>query len=484
MYEFPLLNRRALVPLSLIVFVLSACSGGGGGGEDDLGTSVSSSSTVSSSGTITGFGSVFVNGVRFDTSNATIMRNEQQVNESQLDLGMLVTVNGSSDDNVATSVNFEEDVKGPVDVNDNSGTFSVMGQTVISDAQTIFINGGLATLTPGTIAEVSGFRDANDDIVATFVENRGAAINVNEYEVIGRVRNLNVGAMTFNIDDLLVDYSAANLNDLSGGAPTSGQLVEVEDANKAYVTNSLILSATKVEPQAPFGGGAVPGARVEIENIVTQVLSPVSFVLGGLTVVTNMSTQFLFGTPDQIAAGVRLEVEGTINSSGNLVATKVKFEDNDARIIGTVFAKGANSLTMLDLNGVVVTVTNQTSLEDDTSNNPFSFADILVGNYLEIRGFIGSNAAFIATEIERDNPDQDARIRGVVSAFDATARTVTVLGQTLNTNGQTTYEGLNDQVIGSAAFFNSLTPGLTIVQGQWDPFNNITGPVEELELED
>ena len=472
--------KHLLTAIALIAFV-TACSGGGGGGDDSA--SSGSSGSLSSTGTITGFSSVFVNGVRYDTTNAMIIRGEQQVLESDLNLGMKVTVQASSD-NSASRVEFEEDVEGPVDVNNNSGTLSVMGQTVITDAQTVFDNGGLATLTPGTVAEVSGFRNANDDIIATFIENKGNGATLNDYEVIGNVRNLNTAAMTFQIDDLTVNYSAADVNDLANGVPVEGQLVEVKDMNKAYVPNSFVLSATKVESQAPFGGGANLGARVEIESIVTQVISPNMFVINGLTVFTNANTQFLFGTADQIQVGTRLEVEGTINSSGTLVATKVKFEDNDARIIGAVAAKGANTLTMLANNGVVVTVTPQTELEDDTSNNAFTFADIQVNDYLEIRGFIGANSAFIATELERDDPDQDARVRGPVTAFDAVAGTVTVLGLTLNTNAQTEYEGLNDQVITASTFFNSLTAGLTVVQGQWDPFNDITDPVKELELED
>ncbi len=395
-------NRFSLSNLIAATFLVTACSGGGGGGDS---SSSGSSGSLSSTGTITGFSSVFVNGVRYDTTNAMIIRGEQQVSESDLNLGMRVTVQASSG-NSASRVEFEEDVEGPVDVNNNSGTLSVMGQTVITDAQTVFDNGGLATLTPGTVAEVSGFRNANDDIVATFIENKGNGATLNDYEVIGNVRNLNTAAMTFQIDDLTVNYSAADVNDLSNGVPVEGQLVEVKDMNKAYVPNSFVLSATKVEPQAPFGGGANPGARVEIESVVTQVISPNMFVINGLTVFTNANTQFLFGSADQIQVGTRLEVEGTINSSGTLVATKVKFEDNDARV------------------------------------------------------------------------------RGPVTAFDSVAGTVTVLGLTLNTNGQTEFEGLNDQIISSATFFNSLTVGLTVVQGQWDPFNDITDPVKELELED
>ena len=136
---------KVLITTALIT-MLAACSGGGGGSDS---SSSAATGSVSSSGTITGFGSVFVNGVRYSTSNATIVRSGQQVSESNLNVGMQVTVQANSNNNSASRVEFEEDVEGPVDVNNNSGTLSVMGQTVITDAQTVFDNGGLATLDSG-----------------------------------------------------------------------------------------------------------------------------------------------------------------------------------------------------------------------------------------------------------------------------------------------------------------------------------------------
>lgn len=469
-----------LLSILLVLFLLFGCSGGGGSSDETI-TATGSSTSV---GTITGFGSVFVNGVRYDTSSATIIRDGLQVSESDLDLGMIVSVSRSSGNNsMAERVEFDEDIKGIVDMNDNSGTLSIMGQTVIANASTVFIDGALNTLTPGTVAEVSGFRDANDSLIATFIENKGAPASVNSYEVTGNVRNLDAVAMTFQIDDLLVSYASANLNDFDGGVPAEGQRVEVKDELKTYITNSLSINATKVEPQPGLVSGS-PGDEIEIESIVTQVNSPTSFVIAGKTVTTSNSTLYLFGDADQIAVGVKLEVEGRLNSSGNLAASKIKFEDNDSRISGQVFAKGVNTLTMLNAAGVVVTVSDQTQIENDTTNGPLDFAGIMVNDYLEIRGFIGANGAFIATEIERDDLDSDASIRGVVTAFDSVARTVTVLGQTLNTNVTTQYQVINDQVVTADAFFNSLTSGLTIVEGKWDPFNNIVDSVKELEVED
>ena len=68
------------------LLALASCGGG---------TNGTSGSGVTSTGTITAFGSVFVNGVEFSTSGATIVRDGNPATETNLRVGMVVTVNGS-----------------------------------------------------------------------------------------------------------------------------------------------------------------------------------------------------------------------------------------------------------------------------------------------------------------------------------------------------------------------------------------------------
>ncbi len=185
---------------------------------------------------------MFVNGVKFNTDNASIFRGDDQLNDvRELEIGMIVRVEGSIDDRVANSVRFEEDVKGPADGTATGDSFSVMGQTVITDAATVFNNTSLAAIAAGDILEISGLRNANDDIVARFVERKNNAADVNRYSVIGNVRDLDTTSLTFRIDDLTVSYGTANVNDLPAGNPVEGQLVEVKDDDKAYEPGSLSL---------------------------------------------------------------------------------------------------------------------------------------------------------------------------------------------------------------------------------------------------
>src|SRR5712692_10195739 len=87
------------------LFALASCGGGTG-----------SSGVTSTFGTITAFGSVFVNGVEFSTSGATIVLDDNPATESNLRVGMVVTVSGPrSGSGSATRIEVDDAVKGFVE---------------------------------------------------------------------------------------------------------------------------------------------------------------------------------------------------------------------------------------------------------------------------------------------------------------------------------------------------------------------------------
>ena len=96
-----------------------------------------------SSGTITGFGSIFVNGVEWQTSGATITVDDNPGTESELKVGQVVTVRGTLNaagtNGTADSVEFDNSVEGPIaSIDLATGSFVVLGQTVLVSADTGF----------------------------------------------------------------------------------------------------------------------------------------------------------------------------------------------------------------------------------------------------------------------------------------------------------------------------------------------------------
>jgi len=136
------------------------------GGPTQLGGIQGSGSGVAY-GPITGFGSIFVNGVD-DTSRRThrFASIDQPAPSHSCFVGEVVTVTGSVNSDgktgTATQVTFSSDVTGPITgIDIAGGTFVVLGQTVHVSGSTLFDGNiqpaSITTLQVGNIVEVSGF---------------------------------------------------------------------------------------------------------------------------------------------------------------------------------------------------------------------------------------------------------------------------------------------------------------------------------------
>ena len=480
-------SKYVKIPLYLALLGgLTAC-GGGGGSSDDSG---SPEDMEVSTGIITGFGSVFINGTRYDTSSATIRSDDSILNDvTDLKVGMVATVTSDSSSNVASSVNYEEDIKGPVDstVASFNASFSVMGQTVIVDSATVIDDSLTLPINAGEILEISGIRQADDSILATYVEDKDAA-KVNKYKVIGNARVIDTTARTFRIGDLTIDYSTADVDDLLGGNPSDGQLLEVKDENKAYVAGSGTLVATKVESFSPFSGNdddddsSIP--NVQIESVVTAITTPgEQFEIPNFTVNILPSTSFMFGVVGDLSVGTVVQVKAVLNDIGELDAIRIRFKRNSARIEAPVDAAGVDLINnQLTLVGITVQINEDTELEDDRDDvEPFSLTDINDSDYLEIKGFTSAEGVLIATEVERDDSDNEVEIRGVATNIDPVAQSLEVLGITVTAGPGTLF---NDGTTTVDAFFDALTEGLSVVEVEWEPFSSTGLPPKEMEIED
>ena len=79
-----------------IVGAFGLLSGCGGGGDGAPGASAGTAGgSAMASGTVTGFGSVFVNGKRFETTAASFVVDGQPGSQGDLKLGMTVVVSGT-----------------------------------------------------------------------------------------------------------------------------------------------------------------------------------------------------------------------------------------------------------------------------------------------------------------------------------------------------------------------------------------------------
>lgn len=472
------LTDIARATIAATLFTLVGCGGGSEGTQ--LG---GIEGTGFAMGTVTGFGSILVNGITFSTSGTTFTIDGQAGTQADLRVGDVVSVLGPIDAGGATgtanTVTFDDNVEGPVEsVNVASGLLIVLGQTVRVDGGTAFDDGvqncALETLPVGQVVEVSGFRDTAGTVRATRIECKAAG---GELEVTGTIEALDTNQRRFRIAALTVDYSQAQLQNFPGGEPANGQMVEVKGA----MLNAGVLVATRVEFKDP----SIPvndGDRVELEGLITRFVSATDFDVAGQRVTTVVGTRFEnCGSPFNPPLNTKVEVEGTLSNtiiSAQRVECRV---GTDLRVSANVESVdvAANTLTVL---GISISISATTRLEDKSSADvsPFRLSDLRVGDFVEVRGGAGATANSIAAALlEREDPENRVELRGITQSV--VPPDFTILGVTVLTNASTEFRDENDAPITAAAFFAQAADRLVSARGT---LLNAAIAAEEAELED
>ncbi len=477
---------KLFVPL-FFVLVLSVSCGSSGEGGISSGTSAP---TGVSKGVITKMdaSSMSVNGVDFSTENAVVTIDDQPGSQSDLEVGMLVNVNGRIDDNGNTGeaehIEFEEEIQGPIDgIDAVNNSLLVLGRTVILDSATKIVdeNGSpliFSDLMVNDILEVSGLTFTNDAIQATYIKKKFDLFvdDLSEVELKGTIRMLDVVAKTFSISNQAVDYNGSvRFEDMFESDLSEGLFVEVEGTRDS----SGILNARKIEAEDNRLHNN-ENTKVEIEAIVTAFTSSTSFSISGQAVTTNTNTRFEGGAPDDIALNVRLEVEGRINASGVLVATKIKFHGNRIKMEADVENIDAANNT-ITLFGQVVLINGATEMKDDSSSHEgnFLFSDISPGDRLEIKAYL-SDGVIIATHLEREEPSFEVKLQGPVEMV--SDPDLKILSVTVITHSSTIFQGRSENNITASDFFSQISTGVSVkVKGSLSSGDIIA---EEIEIED
>lgn len=459
--------HRGLLVCALLL--LDACGGGGGTlAEGGIG------GTGISSGPITGFGSIFVNGIEYDTQGAEIIVEGVSAGTgdaaalNNLAVGHVVTVEGSIPDGTqatATRVYFSDNVEGPIQavtvVDAGTRELTVLGQTVIVTTDTAIENATLGTLAVNNVVEVSGLVRSDGTIQATFIEKKSDSFNDGvSVEVKGVVANLDTLARTFTISAATVSYAGADLTGLD--APLAdGSTVEVKGI---YSGGTLLASRIETEDDLNVTSTTT---WLEIEGYITSMTSSSEFVVNSQRVLTSASTRFEGGTAADLIAGARVEVEGSY-SGGILTATVVQFLD-DVSLQAKVDSVAADSLTLMGIAGLTVSANALTEVDGAVD----SFAAITGGRFVKVVGSWSSTTnRVIASKIEVENPSStiEIKLRGVLT--NASEPFISLLGTTLDTTGAG-YRSASGSTLSAAQFFAQVAAGTPVsVEGRQDNATN------------
>lgn len=440
------------------VLLLARC----GGGTDGTGGTTPLPPTAQSVviGVMTK-GSVIVNGIRFDDTNATIRIDNRNGTSGELATGMFVKVLGRINaDNVsgtADRVEVENEVRGAVqtvNAGGNPPSFTVAGLTIYVDTSTVFANlnpNSIAGLTPGTRVEVQGLRDASGNVRASRVSGTSEPTD----ELKGIVANLDPNARRFTLGATTVDYSAiAPAPALANGVP-----VEVHGTFSAGVFNATAIDREDQE-DAVFQPS--PGGKLELEGFVSGFNATAgTFQIGTRTVQVTATTRFEDGSSADLADGAKVEAEGTLAANGTLVASKIEFKSGTGgsgpsgvvELTGIATAVNTTARTVTTF-GKTVQINDLTELKDN-----LQLSSIVPGTTrLDVRAALDAGGNVIAQRVEVTNDTRDT-VQARVSAKNDTAFTLTLLDTiTANLAGTVEFRDANDATITRAQFFAAITP--------------------------
>lgn len=465
------MNNRLISPLLLLaaVWALSGCGGTSSVADGGMG------GTGMAYGTITEIGSIWVNGVEFDTTGAEVDIDGVSFTDNagtsggiELLPGMVVrvdgTINADGVSGTATRVSYKNSLEGPVSAKDTTAlTLTVLGQTVVVDNTTRFDNilpADLSGIIVGDVVEVSGFITSNGNIYARYIEKTVSA----NYELTGMVTAIG-GANSFTIGGLTISTLGIGFD--TGVLTAGSSFVEVEGSSFGG-GGELIASAVSV---ISAGLDTTDIDEAEVEGLVTAITAPLAgdvmeFTLGAQSVVTDANTNYSGGLATDIQVGVHLEVEGVI-SNGVLTAEEIEFEDG-IELEGDVNIVGANTLTLKGFSGITVTVNDTVTQYGGNAN---SFADIAADEHLQIR--VRKNGAdLLATEIDEQSASSDVKLQGPVDSF-VSNTSITVLTHLAQTNAIADLDFVVEEdgveTLGEANFYATLQVGdLVELEGSWN----------------
>jgi len=475
-------NHKRLLIISLLGSVLispliSSCGSSGGGGSE---TSAGIGGTGVTQGRITGFGSIFVNGIEFETGQSAFeVDGDTTLNEDALRIGMVVKITGDvSSDGLtgdAENVEYDDEIQGPIASItapvDGQRTLTIFDKTVTIDESTTSFDGtDFASIAMNDIIEVSGFQTSTTELEATYVKKTGEFAVGEDVELKGTITDLD--SNSFKFGSIKINYD--NDTEIEDGIKlVDGLFVEVE----GKLISAVEIDAEEIE--AEDEDDFEDGEEISLQGIISSFMNESDFMINGQSV--NASGAEL--SPDNLVLedGLNVEVEGEI-VNGVLIAEEVELREGEVKVKAFIhdinLSNNSIEFQFLPSGSIFITTDGQTEFEDELNGiSNFSLSQLNLGDFVKIEG-IDSETVITASQVKRLTPDpsgEDIEVQGSVDELVQNVR-VTVLGIPFLVDGTTQYDPGPE-----ATFFSQVNVG-DIVEVVDD--NVADGTIDEIELED
>lgn len=451
-----------LLAIFWILFFLTACNdtnlsfaGGGIGGTGNPIPEDSTASTIAakvgasiSIGTITSFGQVFVNailvnGIEYDLSQAEIIINGQSTPAADLQLGMIVQIQGTIDEDhntgTANQVEVNDNVVGPVQsIDEINNSLILLGQTVKIDPFTIFDGfADISELKIDHILAVSGLTDESGQILAT----RIALVSPpNQFQVRSRA-SLDAVKQTATIGDLIVDCSQTPFEVIT---TAENQLINVKGKLVEDRFGSLLI-AEQCYLVEPIEWNNF--ATIQLEGIITRFNTYADFEVDHLPVTVNRETQFQFGIVIDLALGSRLRVKGYRDEDGVLMAETIQF--SHPTHYPSISIKAPIEMIVADdkqisLLGIPLQWFEDTVVIDNQAQDMnFYWQDLRIGDWVQVHGFIDLDTHLAVIEqlqLQVVQFGENVELIGHPETIAEDTRTLNFFGVTVMADNRTSYQ--------------------------------------------
>lgn len=302
------------VLVALFVLGLVACAQRAGRQAD--GGMTGTGSPMVTIGTVTKFGSVIVNGFEWNSDSARVIANgKPSTVVVGLRLGMIVRVEGrravdGALSGVAETIQYESDLVGPMNraslrVDGSATKFTVAGQPIYADGTTVLEGfDQLASLAEGDQLEISGFRDRNYAIHATWI--RKASGELDQMRVKGVASN--VTDKSFKVEGLTVRYP----NELAVRASGIREGTFVALSGKRVAGEPMSVLASAMTPVS-VAVSLPEDTPVIMEGLIKSV-TPAGFTMHNRPIVIGSTTSFAQGSAADLHEDTKVHVIGRFKS--------------------------------------------------------------------------------------------------------------------------------------------------------------------------
>ncbi len=439
-------SRWLIATVATSASILLAACGAGSGSITSTAPAAGGSDVSTKSvalGSITGFGSVIVDGVVFNDAATTVIFETNPdlpsvQTTSNLKLGMQVEMkhaNGAASEILVVST-----LRGPVTALDATNSkLTVLGQSVSvvsSGVESTALEGfaAFADIKVSDWVEVHAVENADGSLKATRIERESASESTS-IKIGGKLASLDATAKTFKLGAMTINYANASVR------PTG---VVLANAQRVFVFSDAapvgnVLNAKKLRVRDFKFPGIDAG---NVGGLVTDFVSASNFMVAGIKVDAT-TAKFENGSATDLLNGAAVRIKGTLKD-GVLTAVAVEFKGKSGAESGQVSVKGAItdfvSISSFKLRGQTINATGAT-FEGGAAT------DLGNGALIQLKAQI-VNGQIKATTIKflpQDTQGAPLALQGKIQAFSATAKTFSLAGTSMKLGDGTVY------VNGSAA---------------------------------